>query len=132
MVVLQVGSQTSTDRKYTDPNSPKEASEGSRVNGKDWKIKKDAFRLGPASTNKIKGWEKRRQHDLEEKQYKARLRGLSQEKEDERRAHIEKIKSRKEAKAEKERYEALAQKMHSRKVDRLRKREKRNKKLKER
>ena len=132
MVALQVGSQASVDKKYTDPTAPREATEGSRVNGKDWKIKKDAFRLGPASTNKLKGWEKRRQQDLEEKQYKARLQSLTQEKEDERRAHIEKIKSRREAKAEKERYQALAQKMHARKVDRLRKREKRNKKLKER
>lgn len=132
MVVLQVGSRNSADKRYTDPTAPKEANEGSRVNGKDWKIKKDAFRLGPASTNKLKGWEKRRQQDFEEKQYRVRLQGLSQEKEDERRAHIEKIKNRREAKAEKERYEALSQKMHARKVDRLRKREKKNKKLKER
>ena len=32
-------------KKYIDPLAPKDKGEGSRVNGKDWKIKKDAFRV---------------------------------------------------------------------------------------
>jgi len=42
------------------------------------------------------------------------------------------IKDRREAKAEKERYEMLKEKMHRKRVERLKRREKRNKALKER
>jgi rRNA-processing protein CGR1 len=40
------------------------------------------------------------------------------------------LKEKREAKAEKERYEKMAAKMHQKRVDRLKRREKRNKMLK--
>ncbi|KAK6457616.1 nucleolar coiled coil protein [Scheffersomyces xylosifermentans] len=119
-------------KRYIDPLAPKEKGEGARVNGKDWKIKKDAFRvktLGVAKGKKLKDREAKR---LQEEQFKARLKELKEEKESVRQERIAESKRRREIKEEKERYEKMAQKMHAKKVERMRKKEKRNKLLKER
>ena len=44
-------------------------------------------------------------------------------------AHIQRIKERRAAKEEKERYEKMAAKMHRKRVERLKRKEKRNKLL---
>lgn len=44
-------------------------------------------------------------------------------------AHIQRIKERRAAKEEKARYEKMAEKMHQKRVERLKRREKRNKLL---
>lgn len=44
-------------------------------------------------------------------------------------AHIQRIKDKRAAKEEKARYEKMAEKMHRKRVERLRRREKRNKLL---
>jgi rRNA-processing protein CGR1 len=44
-------------------------------------------------------------------------------------AHIQRIKDRRAAKEEKARYEKMAEKMHQKRVERLKRREKRNKLL---
>lgn len=44
-------------------------------------------------------------------------------------AHIQRIKDRRAAKEEQERYEKMAEKMHHKRVERLKRREKRNKVL---
>lgn len=44
-------------------------------------------------------------------------------------AHIQRIKDRREAKEEKLRFEKMAEKMHHKRVERLKRREKRNKLL---
>ncbi|GEQ66428.1 hypothetical protein JCM33374_g91 [Metschnikowia sp. JCM 33374] len=119
-------------KKYIDPLVEKDEGEGSRVNGKDWKIKKDAFRLKSAGVRKINTWKLREEKKLQNDQFKQRINSLKQEKADEKNKKIEIIKQRREAIAEKERYEKIAQKMHAKKVDRLRKKEKRNKLLRER
>lgn len=119
-------------KRYIDPSTPKDVGEGSRVNGKDWKIKKDAFRVKTLGVKKLSTWEHREQKKLEQQQYKTRLQDLKQEKEDAKNQRISDLKRRREIKAEKERYEKMAVKMHAKKVDRMRKREKRNKMLKER
>lgn len=119
-------------KRYIDPSTPKEVGEGSRVNGKDWKIKKDAFRVKTLGVNKLSTFEQRAQQKLEQQQYKARLQELKQEKEDAKNQRISDLKRRREIKAEKERYEKISVKMHAKKVERMRKREKRNKLLKER
>ncbi|KAL7664103.1 rRNA-processing protein CGR1 [[Candida] zeylanoides] len=119
-------------KKYINPLEPKEVGEGTRVNGKDWKIKKDAFRVKTLGVNKISTWELREQKRLQDKQFKARIHDLKQEKSDTKQAHLAELKSRREAKEEKERYQKMAEKMHAKKVERMRKREKRNKLLKER
>ena len=48
-------------KKYIDPLAPKDKGEGSRVNGKDWKIKKDAFRkdFGSGFENKKDSFKQR-------------------------------------------------------------------------
>ncbi|ODV66849.1 rRNA-processing protein CGR1 [Hyphopichia burtonii NRRL Y-1933] len=119
-------------KKYIDPLQPKDKSEGARVNGKEWKIKKDAFRVKTLGVKRMTTFEKREQERLEKQQYRARLNDLKQEKEDAKNQRIADLKRRREIKEEKERYAKIALKMHAKKVERLRKREKRNKLLKER
>lgn len=63
---------------------------------------------------------------------KAKERQLKEEKQAKHDEAIQRIKDRREQKAEKERYEKLALVMHRKKVERIKKREKRNKLLKER
>ncbi|WLF77317.1 rRNA-processing protein cgr1 [Lodderomyces elongisporus] len=119
-------------KKYIDPLAPKDKSEGSRVNGKDWKIKKDAFRVKTLGVAKRNSFKERELKKLQEQQYKERLKELQEEKESARKQKIADLKRRREIKAEKERYERMAAKMHAKKVERMKKREKRNKLLKER
>lgn len=119
-------------KKYIDPLAEKDIGEGSRVNGKEWKIKKDAFRVKTIGVKKLNTWKLREQKKLEQDQFKQRLNDLKQEKSDEKNRKLDEIKKRREAREEKERYEKIAQKMHAKKVDRMRKKEKRNKLLRER
>lgn len=119
-------------KKYIDPLAEKGKEEGDRVNGKDWKIKKDAFRLKSAGVRKLNTWKLREEKALQESQFKQRIKDLKQEKSDEKNRKIEEIKKRREAIEEKKRYEQIALKMHAKKVERMRKKEKRNKMLKER
>ncbi|QBM86647.1 rRNA-processing protein CGR1 [Metschnikowia aff. pulcherrima] len=119
-------------KKFIDPLVTKDEGEGTRVNGKDWKMKKDAFRLRSAGVRKLNTWKLREEKKLKDEQFKQRINSLKQEKADERKKKIDERKQRIEAIAEKERYEKIAQKMHAKKVERLRKKEKRNKLLRER
>lgn len=119
-------------KRYIDPLVPKEKDEGSRVNGKDWKMKKDAFRVKTLGVTKLSSWELREEKRLKEQQYKVRLTELKDEKVAVKQERIADLKRRREIKEEKERYERIATKMHAKKVERLRKKEKRNKLLKER
>lgn len=119
-------------KKYINPLVEKDEGEGKRVNGKDWKIKKDAFRLKSAGVRKINTWKLREEKLLKEKQFKQRLNDLKQEKSDEKNRKLEETKKRREAIEEKERYQRIAEKMHAKKVERLRRKEKRNKMLRER
>lgn len=118
--------------KYINPLAKKDEGEGSRTNGKDWKIKKDAFRVKSSGVRKLNTWKLREEKKLQEAQVKQRIKELKQEKQDEKDQKVQEIKKRREAIAEKERYEKIAQKMHAKKVERLRKKEKRNKLLRER
>lgn len=110
----------------------KDPGKGSRVNGKDWKGQKDPFRIKRLGVTKPSNFKEREAKKLQEQQYRARLQELKQEKEDVKKQRIADLKRRREIKEEKERYEKLAAKMHAKKVERLRKKEKRNKLLKER
>lgn len=119
-------------KKYIDPLVEKDEGEGPRINGKDWKIKKDAFRLKSTGVRKMNTWKLREEKKLQDEQFKQRIKDLKQEKADEKNRKIEEIKKRREAIEEKERYQKIALKMHAKKVERLRKKEKRNKLLRER
>ncbi|CCE63549.1 hypothetical protein TPHA_0F00620 [Tetrapisispora phaffii CBS 4417] len=107
---------------------------GTRVSGKTWKEERTPFRVTSSviKNKKFTSWEAKQQKKLEDKQFKDRLKALKDEKEEARKTKIQALKERREKKEEKERYERLAAKMHAKKVDRLRRREKRNKALKER
>lgn len=118
-------------KKYLTP-LPKEPGEGLRVNGKDFKIKKDAFRIKSLGVRKLLTWETRQKERMAQEQFKAKYRELKEEKANARKARYEEIKRRHEAKEEKERYERMAATMHAKKVERKRRKEKRNKVLKER
>ncbi|AET37653.1 Cgr1p Ecym_1425 [Eremothecium cymbalariae DBVPG len=110
------------------------SSKGTIVSGRTWKVNKGAFRVTSKviKNKKLTSWELKQQKMLEDKQFKNKLKDLKQEKQEERDSRINALKERREKKEEKERYEKLAAKMHAKKVERLRRREKRNKALKER
>ncbi|OKL58582.1 hypothetical protein UA08_06280 [Talaromyces atroroseus] len=102
-----------------------EAPVGMRKNGKNWHAPKKAFR----PTAGLKSYEKRLQERNDLAAIKEREKELKEEKEAERQRHIQAIKDRRAAKEEKERYEKMAEKMHRKRVERKRRREKRNKLL---
>ncbi|KAL6945486.1 hypothetical protein ACO0QE_002944 [Hanseniaspora vineae] len=108
--------------------------QGNNKSGRTWKNTNKP--LKPHSqvikNKKLSSWELKKQQRLEDQQFKQKLKELKQEKEDEKQAHVQRIKERREMREEKERYERLALKMHAKKVERLKRREKRNKALKER
>lgn len=121
--------QTSTlQTKVVEPESD---STGRRVSGKEWKISKKPMRIRALGVQK-KDWEKKRAKQLEQQLAKAKEKELIEEKKQTQRERVAAIKAKHEAKEEKLRYEKLAEKMHAKKIARMRKREKRNKLLKER
>lgn len=109
-------------------------SKGAPVSGRAWKHEKDQFRVKSrvVKNKKLSSWQLREQKRLEDKQFKERMKSLKDEKDEERKRKIQALKERREKKAEEERYQLLAAKMHAKKVERMRRREKRNKALKER
>lgn len=111
-----------------------EETKGASVSGRVWKKEKEPFRVKSrvVKNKKLTSWELKKQKRLEEQQYKERLRALKDEKSELKKQRAEDLKVRREKKEEKERYERLAAKMHAKKVERMRRREKRNKALKER
>ncbi|KAF1812380.1 hypothetical protein P152DRAFT_33757 [Eremomyces bilateralis CBS 781.70] len=99
---------------------------GKRVNGKNWHEPKTAFRPTAGLTSFAKRMAKQKALDS----VKAKEREMKEEKAASRQKWIQGIKDRREAKAEKERYAKMAETMHQKRVERLRRREKRNKMLK--
>lgn len=107
---------------------------GTPVSGRTWKVDKGQLRVGSRQVRnkKLNSWELKQEQRLQDKQFKERMKQLKDEKEEEHQKWIQSLRERREKKAEKERYEMLATKMHAKKVDRMRRKEKRNKALKER
>ncbi|CAI7664161.1 unnamed protein product [Penicillium glandicola] len=98
---------------------------GMRKNGKNWHGTKKAFRPTAGLTSYAKRQEAKKHSDA----VKELEREMKEEAEAERKARIQRIKDRREAKEEKLRYEKMAEKMHHKRLDRLKRREKRNKLL---
>lgn len=96
-----------------------------RVNGQNWKSSRTPFRPGAGQ----KSYEQRTLETKARTLTKARETELKDEKEAERQRRIQALRDKRAAKAEKERYELMAVKMHKKRVERLRRREKRNKLL---
>ncbi|KAG2164810.1 hypothetical protein JADG_004549 [Aureobasidium aubasidani] len=97
-----------------------------QVTGKQWHETKKAFRPTAGQTS----YAKRQAKDQALAVVKAQEKEMKEEKEAERKRRITALKEKREAKEEKERYEKMAAKMHQKRVDRLKRREKRNKLLK--
>ncbi|GAO47938.1 hypothetical protein SAICODRAFT_67501 [Saitoella complicata NRRL Y-17804] len=100
---------------------------GVRVSGKQWKMQKQ-----PTRKSSHTSWDQRQKDRQTLESIKTRERELKEEQERERQEQAERIRARRAAKEEKERYELLKTKMHAKRVERLRRREKRSKLLKER
>ncbi|KAK2069467.1 hypothetical protein P8C59_004048 [Phyllachora maydis] len=98
---------------------------GRRVNGKQWHAPKKAFR----PTAGLTSYAQRAKERVERETMKAKEKGMRDEKDAERQRRIAALRERRAAKAEKERYEKLAVKMHKKRVERLKRKEKRNKLL---
>lgn len=96
---------------------------GLRKNGKQWHAPKKAFRPGSGLTS----YEKRNKDRIALAAMKAKEKELKDEKEAAHEARVTVIRERRKAKAEKERYEMLAAKMHKKRIERLKRKEKRNK-----
>ncbi|GCE99833.1 rRNA-processing protein cgr1 [Zygosaccharomyces mellis] len=107
---------------------------GTPVSGRTWKVDKGQLRVGSRQVrnNKLKSWDLKQQKRLEDKQFKERMRQLKEDKEQEHQKWVQSLRERREKRAEKERYEMLSTRLHAKKVERMRRREKRNKALKER
>ncbi|KAK6338202.1 hypothetical protein TWF730_002276 [Orbilia blumenaviensis] len=108
-----------------------------RKNGKQWKPTKAPFKPGTISSGSTtskqsKSYLARQADRLQTSIVKAKEKELKAEKEAIRQQRIQSIKDKRAAKEEKERYDQLAAKMHAKRVERLKRREKRNKLLKER
>lgn len=95
------------------------------VSGRSWKSEHK-----PAA--KQSQWDLRNKERTQLQVIKAKERQLKEEKQAKHDEGVAKIKERRAKEAEQERYDQLARVMHRKKLDRLRRREKRNKLLKER
>ncbi|MCJ1355855.1 MAG: hypothetical protein MMC33_005847 [Icmadophila ericetorum] len=94
--------------------------------GKQWHAPKTAFR----PTAKLTSYEKRAAQRQALSATKAKEKEMKDEKEVERQRRIQAIKDKRATKEEKARYEKMAEKMHKKRVERVKRREKRNKMLK--
>ncbi|KUJ11282.1 uncharacterized protein LY89DRAFT_689167 [Mollisia scopiformis] len=100
--------------------------QGMRKNGKQWHPQKSAFR----PTSGMTSYEKRQEERKATAAVKAKEKEMKEEKEAERQRRITALRDKRAAKEEKARYEKLAETMHRKRVERLKKKEKRNKLLK--
>ncbi|EWC45932.1 hypothetical protein DRE_04725 [Drechslerella stenobrocha 248] len=108
-----------------------------RRNGKHWKPQKAPFKPGTSSASttsskQSKTYAARQQQRQAAALVHAKEASIKAEAEALRQTRIQSIKDKRAAKEERERYDRLAQKMHAKRVERLKRREKRNKLLKER
>lgn len=108
------------------PNAKVAQVTGVRKNGKQWHDTKKPFRPNAGQTS----YAKRAAKQAQEAEVKKLEKEMQAEREEERQRKIQAIKDKRAAKEEKERYELMAAKMHAKRVERLRRREKRNKLLK--
>ncbi|USP77009.1 uncharacterized protein yc1106_04283 [Curvularia clavata] len=98
---------------------------GMKKNGKQWHDNKAPFRPKANQSS----WEKRQAERKALAAVKAKEKELKEEKEAERQRRIEAIKTKRAAKEERERFAKMEEKMHKRRVERLKRKEKRNKLL---
>merc|ERR1711964_860218 len=116
-----MGEDMSTEVEVPVDSASAAAPQGMRKNGKQWHEPKTAFR--PKAGNGT--YEKRQAERVAMAAVKAK-----EEKEAARKVKIQAIKDKRVKKEEKARFEKLAETMHRKRVERLKRKEKRNKMLK--
>jgi rRNA-processing protein CGR1 len=94
--------------------------------GKQWHDNKKAFRPRANQTS----WEKRSAERQALAAVKAKEKELKDEKAAAKQAQVDRIREKRAAKEEKERFAKMEEKMHRKRVERLKRREKRNAMLK--
>lgn len=99
---------------------------GLRKNGKSWHDARKPFRPASGQTT----YAKRAAQQVQAAETKQLEREMQAERLAEKERRVQGMREKRERKAERERYEAMAAKMHAKRVERLRRREKRNKVLK--
>jgi len=108
------------------PSAPTPQPHGLRKNGKQWHTPRKAFRPTARQTP----YARRVAQKAVEAETKKLETEMKAEKEEERQRRIQAIKDKRSAREEKERFAKMEEKMHRKRVERLRRREKRNKVLK--
>jgi rRNA-processing protein CGR1 len=104
-----------------------------RVNGKNWKETKTPFRTSSLSVPlKHRSWERRQKERENLRMIKAKEKEMKDEKEAEHAEKVRRIKERRMAKEEKERLEKMTAILSAKKLARRKRKEKRNKLLRER
>ncbi|GAB0133194.1 hypothetical protein EsDP_00001607 [Epichloe bromicola] len=96
---------------------------GMRKNGKQWHEPKKAFR----PTKGLTSYERRTKERAAMAQMKAKEKEMKQEKEETRKEQIQRSREARARREERERYEKMAETMHRKRVERLKRKEKRNK-----
>ncbi|KAI9822071.1 MAG: hypothetical protein M1826_000579 [Phylliscum demangeonii] len=99
--------------------------QGIRKNGKQWHERRAPFRPMAGMV----AWSKRMEDRKAREAMKAKEKEMKEEKEAERQKRTQAIREKRATKEEKDRYEKMAAKMHQKRVDRLKRKEKRNKML---
>ncbi|KAF1840048.1 uncharacterized protein K460DRAFT_372027 [Cucurbitaria berberidis CBS 394.84] len=102
------------------------AIKGMKKNGKQWHDNKTAFRPRSNQTT----YEKRAAADRALAAVKAKEKEMKAEKAADKQLRVDAIKTKRAAKEERERFAKMEEKMHKKRVERLKRREKRNKMLK--
>ncbi|PHH77866.1 hypothetical protein CDD82_3310 [Ophiocordyceps australis] len=98
---------------------------GMRKNGKQWHEPKKPFRPTAGLTT----FEKRLKERVATEQLRAKVQEMRAEREEQRKQRTQALRDRRAKKDEKERYEKMAETMHRKRVERLKRKEKRNKLL---
>ncbi|ORY76688.1 Cgr1 family-domain-containing protein [Protomyces lactucae-debilis] len=103
-----------------------------RVSGKQWKLPKTATTRSQLPSSRRTPYALRQQESQRQKEVKIKESELRAEAKQELENRKRAIQEKREKREEKERFERLKEKMHKKTVDRIKKREKRNKLLKDR
>jgi len=106
--------------------SATDAVKGMKKNGKQWHDNKGAFRPRANLTS----WEKRTAERKALIAVKAKEKELKDEKAAVKQAQVDRIREKRAKKEERERFAKMEEKMHKKRVERLKRREKRNAMLK--
>ena len=106
--------------------------DGNNKSNRSWKAYKVSKSLKPNNAiTKKSSWDKKKEEALKEREFKDKLAQMKQEKQTAKLEKLNARKEREEKRIEKERLEILHKRLNQKRIDRLRRKEKRNKALNE-